>query len=123
MAYSTFPDYAQVLLDNFEQRATANVQRSEMEDGYVHQAPANSLSRYELPLMYRLDSLAHKTAFEAWRRNTLANGALWFAWTDPADPLGATQRRVRIVKGEVTYKPVTNRFDDWQASFTLEYWA
>lgn len=123
MAYSTFPAYAQVLLDNFELRTSANVQRSEMEDGYVHQAPANSLSRYEQPLVYRLDSLARKNAFEAWRRHTLSNGAQWFEWPDPTDPLGATRRRARIVKGEVNYKPVTNRFDDWQASFTLEYWA
>lgn len=123
MAYSTFPAYAQVLLDNFEQRPSSNVGRSEMEDGYVHQAPANSLSRYEQPMVYRLDSLARKNAFEDWRRYTLAGGALWFEWTDPADPLGTTRRRARFVKGDVSYKPVTNRFDDWQASFTLEYWA
>lgn len=123
MAYSSFPPYAQVLLDAFEQRATANVQRDEMEDGFVHQAPANSLTRYELPLVYRLASLTHKNAFEAWRRVTLANGALHFEWSDPADPLGATLYRARIVKGEVSYKPVTSRFDDWQVSFTLEYWA
>ncbi len=123
MAYSSFPAYAQVLLDGFAQHATAAVQRDEMEDGYVHQAPANSLTRYEHPLVYRLASLADKTAFEDWRRITLANGALHFEWSDPVDPLGLTLRRARIVKGEVTYKPVTNRFDDWQASFTLEYWA
>lgn len=123
MAYSSFPHYAQVLLDSFSVKTTAAVQRDEMEDGYVHQAPANSLTRYELSLVYRLQSLADKTAFEAWRRVTLANGALHFEWSDPADPLGQTLRRARIVKGEVSYKPVTNRFDDWQASFTLEYWA
>ena len=123
MAYSTFPAYAEVLLDGYELRATANVERSEMEDGYVHQAPGNSLTRYELPLAYRLASLANKEAFETWRRHTLRNGALWFEWIDPANPLGTTRRRARIVKGEVNYKPLTNRFDDWQVGFVLEYWA
>lgn len=123
MAYSTFPAYAQFLLDGYEQRASASARRTEMEDGYVHQAPANSLTRHEHPVSYRLTSRADKESFESWRSGTLRGGALWFAWPDPSDPFGMTQLRARIVKGEVTYKPLTNTLTDWQVSFTLEYWA
>lgn len=123
MAYSTFPSYAQFLLDGFDQSMMGGMLRSEMEDGYVHQAPANSLGRVELQLSYRLASRQAKDDFETWRRHTLANGALHFDWPDPQDWTGATLRRARIVKGEVRYKPLTKRLDDWQVSFTLEYWA
>jgi hypothetical protein len=122
MAYTNFPAYALVLLDGFEQRAGGNVQRSDMEDGYTHQAPAHSLTRYELPLTYRLPTTALKDNFEAWRRGN-GNGALFFRWPHPVDPTGATTYRARIVGGEVVYKPLTRRLDDWQVSFTLEYWA
>lgn len=122
MAYETFPAYALLWLEGFQQRASANVQREEMEDGYIHQAPASSLTRYELPLQYRLASTARKDAFEAWRRAN-GNGSLFFRWPDPVDASGATTRRARIVGGEVSYKPLTSRLDDWLVSFTLEYWA
>ena len=120
--YADFPAYAVVLLDGFEQKAAGNVQRSQMEDGYVHQAPAHSLTRYEQPLTYRLPSTALKDSFEAWRASN-GNGALFFRWPDPVDPTGATTRRARILNGEVSYKPLTRRLDDWSVSFTLEYWA
>lgn len=122
MAIVIFPSYAMLLVDGFELRASGHVQRSEMEDGYTHQAPAHSLTRYELPLTYRLATTALKEAFEAWRVGN-GNGALFFRWPDPVDPTGATLRRARFVKGETVYKPLTRRLDDWQVSFTLEYWA
>lgn len=122
MAYADFPSYALVMLDGFEQRAAGHVQRDDMDDGYTHQAPAHSLTRYELPLTYRLATTALRDAFEDWRRGN-GNGALFFRWPDPVDPTGATKRRARIVGGEVSYKPLTKRLDDWQVSFTLEYWA
>lgn len=122
MVYTDFPAYALVMLDGFEQRASGKVLRTDMEDGYTQQAPAQSLARYELPLTYRLATTALKDAFEAWRRGN-GNGALFFRWPDPVDPTGATRRRARIVSGEVVYKPLNRRLDDWQVSFTLEFWA
>lgn len=123
--YSAFPEYAQVMLDNFELQPAPNVERTEFDDGFIGQAPRNSLTRYELQLTYRLSSAGHKIAFETWRRETLRDGALHFAWvqpTHPADPDFAVPRRARIVGGKVTYKPLTDRFDDWSASMTLEFW-
>lgn len=120
--YTDFPTYALVMLDGFQQTASGNVDREEMEDGYSHQAPAHSLTRYEQPLTYRLATTSLKDLFENWRRAN-GNGALFFRWPDPTDPSGATKRRARIVGGEVVYKPLNRRLDDWQVSFTLEYWA
>lgn len=122
MAYTEFPAYAQLILDGYAERAGGGVQRDEMEDGFVHQAPTNSLSRYERSLTYRLADVFRpgaKTAFEHWRRHDLRNGALHFDWLDPAD---GQRRRIRIVGGEVEYEPLTNLLDDWSASFTIEYW-
>lgn len=122
MAIATFPTYALVWLDGFEQKASAKVLRDEMEDGYTHQAPGSSRTRFELPLTYRLATTAYKEAFEAWRAAN-GRGALFFRWPDPTDPTGATVRRARIVGGEVIYRPLNRRLDDWTVSFTLEYWV
>lgn len=123
MAYTRFPDYAQLVLeDDYEPQAAGGVERTEMDDGFVEQVPIQSLARYEIALSYRLASQADKDAFEVWRRETLRLGTAYFAWPDPEDPTGATLRRARIVSGEVAYKALSNRFDDYLASFTLEYW-
>lgn len=123
MAYTTFPDYAQFLLDGYRLSAGGGVDRDEMEDGYIHQVPSNSATRYEVPLTYRLRSQAAKDAFEAWRRDDLANGALHFAWVDPRYRSNPPTRRARIVKGEVVYQPMNAGLEDWTASFVLEYFV
>jgi len=123
MAYTTFPAYAQHLLNGYQLAAAASVARTEMDDGYIQQTPTQSMVRYEVELSYRLDSAARQVAFERWRREDLRAGALYFAWTDVADFTGDTQRRARIVKGEVVYKLLTDRFDEWMVSFKLEYYA
>lgn len=123
MAYTTFPAYAQFLLDGFEVAMSGGVQRDEMSDGYVQQVPLQSRGRAVVPLTYRLASLGDKAAFELWRSVDLVHGALWFAWVDPRDRAGATVRRARIVGGEVTYRPKDRRMENWLVSFTLEYWS
>jgi len=123
MAFTTFPTYAQWLLDGYQVAPTGGVERTEMDDGYVHQAPIQSLSRYEQPLTYRLASLADMEAFETWRRVDLRNGALYFAWPDVAYPSGTKVRRARIMEGKVIYKLLTDRMDEWTVAFNLEYYA
>jgi len=124
MAYTTFPAYAQLVLDNaWQTSASGGVARTEMDDGFIEQASVQSHARYEVELAYRLFSQADKDRFEAWRRNDLRLGALYFAWIDPEDATGATLRRARIVNGAVRYQALSNRFDEYLASFTLEYWV
>lgn len=122
MAFTRFPDYAQWLADDYGVTSGGDINRDEMEDGYVQQSPKTSLGRHEIALNYRLKG-ADRDAFEAWRRVDLANGALYFAWPDVIDPTGATLRRARIVNGQVVYKPQNELLDDWMATFTLEYWG
>jgi hypothetical protein len=122
MAYTRFPAYAQWLTDDYAVTSGGDLNRDEMEDGYIQQSPKTSLGRHEIKLTYRLAG-AGREAFETWRRVDLANGARYFAWPDVADPSGATLRRARIVAGQVEYKALTDRGDEWTASFTLEYWA
>ena len=123
MAYTRFPAYAQFLTDDYGITSGGDIDRDEMEDGYIQQVPKHSLGRHEQALTYRLASVAHKDAFETWRSVDLANGARYFAWPDPADRTGHTLRRARIVSGQVAYKSLTDRLDDWTVAFTLEYWS
>lgn len=125
MSYSNFPSYAQFLTDGFLPKVAGGVERSEYEDGFVHQVPTHSLARYEVPVSYRLDSVQKLQDFRHWRDKTLANGALYFAWTEPTHPASADfekPRRARIVGGEVSYRATTDRLDDWTATMVIEYW-
>lgn len=120
--YTTFPSYAQLLLDGLTETAGNDVERTEMSDGYVEQLPGNTRSRTERTPTYRLASLDEKVAFELWRRVDLRDGALHFAWPLPEDPTGATVVRARIMTGKVTYTPLTNRLDEFSVALTVEYW-
>jgi hypothetical protein len=124
MAYTTFPVYAQLVLDDgYQPSAGGGIARTEMDDGFIEQARIQSRARYEVELAYRLCSQADKDAFETWRREDLLLGSSYFAWPDPEDSTGATLRRARIVNGAVRYQALSNRFDEYLASFALEYWA
>lgn len=123
MAYTTFPAYAQFLTDGYTAKSSSALERTEMADGYIEQAPRNTRGRTERAVTYRLASLADREAFEAWRLQDLHDGALFFGWPVPDDPTGATVRRARIVSGEVTYSALTNRLDDFTVSLTVEYWS
>ncbi|RZS86077.1 hypothetical protein [Pigmentiphaga kullae] len=120
MAYPTFPDYPEFLVDNYKLQPADNVDRTEFEDGYVKQDPLNTRQRYEVPVQYRLHTQAEQLAFESWRRQALRSGALHFEWYDP---VYHELRRARIVGGTVEYTPLTDRFDEWTVSFSLEYWV
>ncbi|WP_175841628.1 hypothetical protein [Burkholderia arboris] len=122
MAYTKFPAYAQLLLDDAQLQATAGVDRTEMDDGFIVQAPKQTLTRYEVTLSYRLHSADELESFEHWRRVDLAQGARYFAWPDIYDPTGTSIRRARIVNGVVSYKPLDSLLDNFSASFTLEFW-
>jgi phage-related protein len=121
MAYTTFPSYAQHLLDDTQLQATPGVERTQMDDGFIAQAPTQTLTRYEVTLTYRLRSRDDLDAFERWRSVDLAQGARYFAWPDIFDPNGAI-RRARIVNGTAVYKPLDKLMENYSATFTLEFW-
>jgi len=122
MAYTTFPAYAQFLLDDYQLAAGGGIERTDMDDGFIAQTPIQSLARYEVTLTYRLRSREDMDAFERWRSIDLVLGARYFAWPDVYDTTGTTMRRARIVNGAVTYKALNSLLEDYSVSFTLEYW-
>lgn len=122
MAYTTFPDYAQLLLDDTQLQAMPGVERTEMDDGFIAQVPVQTLTRYEVTLTYRLSCPEALEAFEQWRSVDLAQGARYFAWPDIYDPSGTAVRRARIVNGAVTYKLLDRLLENHSVSFTLEFW-
>ncbi|MDN7533870.1 hypothetical protein [Burkholderia orbicola] len=122
MAYTKFPAYAQHLLDDTQLQATAGVERTEMDDGFIAQVPVQTLTRYEVALTYRLRSPEDREAFEQWRSVDLVQGARYFAWPDIYDSTGTAIRRARIVNGTVTYKLLDKLMQNFSVSFTLEFW-
>ncbi|KWH38532.1 hypothetical protein WL99_32880 [Burkholderia cepacia] len=122
MAYTTFPNYAQLLLDDTQLQAMPGVERTEMDDGFIAQVPVQTLTRYEVTLTYRLSCPEDREAFEQWRSVDLAQGARYFAWPDIYDPRGTAVRRARIVNGAVTYKLLDRLLENHSVSFTLEFW-
>lgn len=120
MTMPVFPAYAQFVRDGFKPQREKNALRTPFEDGYIKQAPINSRRLTSAPVKYLLRSEDDRLAFDAWIERELRFGTAWFAWIDP---MGGATRRARIRDGEVEYEPLTNRFDEWAATFVIEYWS
>lgn len=120
MTMPTFPAYAQFVRDGFKPKREKNALRTPFEDGYSKQDPINSRRLTSTSVKYLLRSSENRAAWDAWVEQELRFGTSWFAWTDPLD---GNVKRARIRDGEVEYEPLTNRFDEWAATFIIEYWS
>lgn len=86
---TTLPAYARMLLDGHQERADFGTQRAPM-DGLAKQRP-----RWSLPIVTRsvrlfVGRVEDRLAMDAFIRDELAGGALWFNFRDPVT--GTTQR-------------------------------
>ncbi len=115
-----FPIYAKHLFDGFAENPKPVVQRTEMESGPAKQLLVSSRQMVERPVTYKLSSKADYQAFKAWVAGEAAYGNNWFDWTDPVD---STVKQARIVKGEISYTPLSKALTKWTAAFTLETWG
>jgi len=120
MPVPTFPAYAQFVRDGFEPEREANALRTPFEDGYVKQDPVNSRRLTSTSIKYLLRTMADKAAFDAWVEQDLRFGTYWFNWVNP-ETLATVRARIR--EGKVKYQPLTNRLDEWAATFTIEFWS
>lgn len=113
MPLPTFPAYARLLREGFDESPNFGVQRSEMDGSVAKQRP-----RFSKPIVTRSATLlvdGQKAAFDVWFRDDLNGGAGWFSWRDPVD--GAT-KNARIVSGKLQWRPVSPTL--WQASVQIE---
>ncbi|RXZ42715.1 hypothetical protein [Crenobacter cavernae] len=115
MPLPTFPPYARILRDGYDETPDFGVQRTEMDGGLAKQRP-----RYSTPIVTRAATLlvehaADKRLFDDWFRAELAGGAGWFSWTDPVD---GVSKSARVVDGKLQWKPSAGRA--WLASTQLE---
>ncbi len=114
----SFPTYALLMFDGFQEEPESAVGRTEMEKGPPKQAQTRSRVMVPRPVRYLIGSKEDLEAFKAWFKS-IGRGAAWFWWTDPVD--GAI-KRARIVQGKITYVPRVSTLRSWNAVFSLETW-
>lgn len=117
MTTPTFPAYMPApMIAGFKQSPDFGMLVTQMDAGPDKQRPRNSVAIITRTVQFIVNSLANRNAFEAWVRDSLSGGSLWFNWTDPLD--GAT-KLARIVGGKVEYVP-SESVNAWAISFSME---
>jgi len=97
---ATFPTYACVQLEGYQEKANYSVLRTEMDNGIPKQRPRRSLPMVTREVRVKVANKTEKASFDAWVRNDLDGGTTWFDYTDPLDNV---TKQARIVSGEVTW--------------------
>lgn len=119
---ATFPSYAKLLVEGFEEIPGDVLIRTAMEDGPPKQAKIRYREMISRPVNYRLVSKTDYNSFMTWYRTTINNGSDWFTWTDP---VSGSSKNARIIKGSFkSCRPLIGRNLNgaWTVSFTLETW-
>lgn len=97
---ATWPAYAKILLEGFNERPDYGVLRTDMDNGIAKQRPRRSLPIVTRDVTVLVLSAEDKQQFDAWFRDDLYGGTGWFSWTDPVD--GVTKQG-RFVGGQLTW--------------------
>jgi hypothetical protein len=120
MATSTFPSYAKLLLNGYQQQRESALLRTEMESGPPRQAKIRSRVMLTRTVNIYLSTLANFQAFESWYANDLKLGSAWFNFPDPVS--GATVQ-ARFVGGGYTATPMAGGVSAWQVQAKIESWG
>lgn len=120
MTQPTFPTYARILFDGYNQQRASALMRTEMESGPPRQAKVRSRVMLTRSVKIYLASKADFQAFEAWYANDCSLGATWFSFIDPV-----TKSTVlaRFVSGGYTATPVAAKLKGWVLDAKIESWA
>jgi hypothetical protein len=97
---ATFPSYACVLLEGYQEKANYSVLRSEMDNAVPKQRPRRSLPMVVRDVKVKVANKTEKASFDTWIRDDIFGGTAWF---DFVDPLDGTTKQARIVAGDVTW--------------------
>lgn len=101
-SFPTFPAYMpSPMLSGFKHSPDFSMLVTQMDAGPDKQRPRNSTAIIQRAVQYGI-SLENRQLFEAWVRDTLFGGSLFFNWPDP---LSLTSKLGRIVGGKVDYTP------------------
>lgn len=118
MAIAVWPEYADVVVENYRTSVDSDVARTEFDSGATRQAVIRHAALTTRTLVVLLADDADYVRFRAW---AAAAAARWFVWVDPEDAV-ARQVRVRGGQGGISY---TARMGGgsvrrWEARCTLE---
>jgi hypothetical protein len=97
---ATFPEYACVLLEGYQEKANYSVLRTEMDSGIPKQRPRRSLPMVVRDVKVKVANKTEKASFDAWIKDDIFGGTAWFDYTDPIDNV---VKQARIVSGDVTW--------------------
>lgn len=111
---ATFPAYAEVVMDGYDEEPDYNPLRSPMDDGLAKQRARRTLPIVTRSATIKVPSKAHKLLFDAWAKTDINRATGWFDYHDCVD--GQT-KPARIVGGKYKWAPVNGI---WLASCQLE---
>lgn len=111
---ATFPSYACVMLEGYEEKASYNVLRTQMDSGLAKQRARNSLPIVTRNVRIKVSNKTDKGLFDAWVKTDLSGGVGWFTYIDPVD---GVSKQARFISGEVSW---TSPGVVWIASAEME---
>lgn len=97
---ATFPDYACILLEGYEETPDFGVLRSDMDNSIAKQRPRRSLPIVTRNVRIKVENKADKLTFDEWFKNDINGGSDFFSYIDPID--GQT-KQARFVGGEIRW--------------------
>lgn len=113
----TWPAYANVVADGTRLGQDDDVERTELDDGFVRQERRYRSAQNTRQVRGWLKSDANLVSFRTWAK---ANAHTWFDWTDTED---GTERQVRVRggAGAIRYTArVRDGIRTWDFELTLE---
>lgn len=111
---ATFPAYACVLLDGYEESPDYNVLRSPMDNAIAKQRPRRSLPIVLRSVRIKVENKSQKINFDNWFKNDINGGTSFFDYTDPLD---GSVKQARFVDGNISW---TTPGNVWFADAQIE---
>jgi len=118
MALAQFPDYLIPILDGYSETVEPVVLRSDFESGPARQRSYSCGQFVRRNVTYSVCGCDKMEMFRQWFVTDLANGSLWFSWTDPKGVIS----RARFYEHTYEATPDNRSFDSWTLRLTLEVW-
>jgi hypothetical protein len=97
---ATFPSYACVLLEGYEESPDFGVLRSEMDNSIAKQRPRRSLPIVTRTVRIKVENKTDKVSFDEWFKDDLNGGSGFFSYLDPLDN---ETKQGRFVNGELRW--------------------
>ncbi|ONN68136.1 hypothetical protein [Herbaspirillum sp. VT-16-41] len=91
---TTFPDYAKIQVDTFQESPGSVMKRTAMDRGVPKQRRVQSDVLVTVSFSVFLTSLEDQQGFEDWYYGDAGMGTVWFDWLDPRTNI---IRSVRVV--------------------------